>query len=463
MASFELSILVVDDEAELRRSLRLFLEKQGAHVTEAENGKKAVDALAAADFDIILMDVRMPEIDGLSALKFIGQNHPSVMVIIVTAHANINDAKTAIRDGAFDYLEKPLREEDILRLMEKVRQSRGLAEQAAFSAPILNMQSGERIVGQSGQMRQIFELINRLAQVDTSVLIRGENGTGKELVAKAIHFNSPRKDRPFVAVNCAAIPETLIESEFFGHEKGAFTGADSRKIGKFQFATGGTLFLDEIGDISPAVQAKLLRVLQEKVFTPVGSNREVKADVRILAATNRPLEDYIKLGRFREDLYYRLNVMPIFLPPLRERTQDIDLLAEHFIRYFNRKHGKTIKGLSDGALKLLRGYQWPGNIRELENAIEYAFIVEHKNMIQAESLPPLVRGVSSESQRLLTAHSATDYKATKEGFEREFIIQALRANKGRINQTSEKAGIPKNTLLRKIKKYGITSDEYEDE
>jgi transcriptional regulator with PAS, ATPase and Fis domain len=319
-------------------------------------------------------------------------------------------------------------------------------------------------------MREVFDLIYKLCRVDTTVLIRGENGTGKELVARAIHFNSSRKRGDFIAINCGAIPESLMESELFGHEKGAFTGAHERKIGKFQLANNGTLFLDEIGELKPDMQVKLLRVLQEKKFVPVGGTREVKTGARIIAATNRNLEKMIEDGSFREDLFYRLNVMPIFLPPLRDRIDDIDALAQHFIRKFSKEHHRNMSGLGQDALALLKKYRWPGNIRELENVIERAFIVENSNVITAQSLPEQIRGVTLGSPASLSASSAKppigsvnmDYDAFKEQAEKDFIVSALKANRGKINQTVAQANIPKNTLLRKIKKYGINVKDYSE-
>jgi transcriptional regulator with PAS, ATPase and Fis domain len=310
-------------------------------------------------------------------------------------------------------------------------------------------------------MKRVFNVVEKLTRVNTSVLIRGENGTGKELVAKAIHYNSPRKDGPFVAINCAAIPENLIESELFGHEKGAFTGAEQRKIGKFQYAHQGTLFLDEIGDTSQATQVKLLRVLQDHAFTPVGSNREIKSDVRVVAATNRDLEKAIREGKFREDLYYRLNVMPIFLPPLRERQGDIPALVHHFIDKFNQEHSSHIQGLTPEALHTLESFHWPGNIRELENAIEHAFVVESQDHISYFSLPEYIRRATKRlAAPVSEGYKQMDWEKGKEAFEREFIVRALKNNFGRINLTAELANIPKNTLLRKIKKYNINPKEY---
>jgi DNA-binding NtrC family response regulator len=351
-----------------------------------------------------------------------------------------------------------------------------------LSAPaMVNAGENKGLVGSSNEMKRIFSLIDKLARVDTSVLIRGESGTGKELVARAIHMNGPRKDERFVAINCSAIPENLIESEFFGHEKGAFTGADSRKIGKFQYADGGTLFLDEIGDVSATLQVKLLRALQEQRFTPVGSNREVEVNVRIVAATNRNLEEMIKRGEFREDLFYRLNVLPIFLPPLRERKDDIGSLLNHFLDKFNTTYGKKISGVADDAMELMTKYNWPGNIRELENVMEHAFVIEGGDKISPASLPDSIRGLSRSVGKSAVAQDNIDagasakdnlafnldlenldFQTQKEEFEKHFIISALKVFNGRINQTALHANIPKKTLLRKLEKYGLSAKDYQD-
>ncbi|MGZ3688559.1 MAG: sigma-54-dependent transcriptional regulator, partial [Bdellovibrionota bacterium] len=414
-----------------------------------------------ASVHMILLDVNMPGMSGLQVLREVRAYDPSICVLIITAHGNIRDAVEAMRDGAYNYIEKPVQQSDIEDLVKQASMAHTLIQETGLASPKLILDNGEEFIGRSKQMRDVFQVIHRLGSVNTSVLIRGENGTGKELVARAIHFNSPRKDKPFVAVNCGAIPENLIESEFFGHEKGAFTGADNRHIGKFQYSEGGTLFLDEIGDISAAMQVKLLRVLQERKFTPIGSNREIRCDVRIVAATNRPLEDMIRSGEFRQDLFYRLNVMPIELPPLRERVEDIPNLVEHFIEKFNVLHARTgneIRGIREDALNALRNYLWPGNIRELENMIERAFVLETSHYLTLASLPEMLKPRATD--RPAESTQAIDFHNQKEQFEREFIVNALRRFGGRINQTVTHAGIPKNTLLRKIRKYGINPGEF---
>lgn len=460
------TILVVDDELELRKQIVAILGARGYTTLEAANGREASAVMAENECPLVLCDVKMPEMDGLEFLKLVKEKDYSTAVCLITAHGNIRDAIEAIREGAFDYIEKPIDENVLMKLVEKAERAFYMIYRATYSAPI-HPDDGTEYVGTSRSIKRVFRLIERLTRVNTSVLIRGENGTGKELVAKAIHYNSPRKDGPFVAVNCAAIPENLIESELFGHEKGSFTGADQRKIGKFQYATTGTLFLDEIGETSLATQVKLLRVLQDHSFTPVGSNREIKTDVRIIAATNQDLEKAIKEGRFREDLFYRLNVMPIYLPPLRERKEDIPPLVHHFIDKFNQHHSANIRGIVPEALETLERFHWPGNIRELENAIEYSFVVETSDQISFFSLPEYIRKAVKKKvavpavPELRLEENALDWERGKEAFERAFIIRALRSNLGRINLTAEQANIPKNTLLRKIKKYNINPREYE--
>jgi len=457
------SILVVDDEEALRKQVVSLLSSYGYKVDEAQDGMVAAQKLSKESFPLVLCDVKMPNLSGLELLKHIREREYSTTVALITAHANVKDAVLAMREGAFDYIEKPVKESTLLEIVAKAKKAHDMIQRISLSAPTLTPGEGRECVGQSREMKRVFQVVEKLTRVNTSVLIRGENGTGKELVARAIHFNSPRKDGPFVAVNCAAIPETLIESELFGHEKGAFTGADQRQIGKFQYAAKGTLFLDEIGDTSQATQVKLLRVLQEHAFTPVGSAREIKSDVRIIAATNRDLEKMIREGKFREDLYYRLNVMPIFLPPLRERKEDIAALVDHFIEKFNQEHGKTITSISEDALAALEHFHWPGNIRELENAIEHGFVVESSSTLSFNSLPDYIRKASKKlslSSKTTLEVDALDWERGKESFEREFILQALRKNSGKINLTAELANIPKNTLLRKIKKYNINPREY---
>lgn len=486
-----LRILVVDDDETLRMTVRAALESRGYTVREAENGEVAVEIFQAeGPFDAALLDVNMPQMNGLEALARIKELNPATFCLMMTAYSDVKDAVFAIKNGAYDYVEKPVTSCSILRLVDEAIEANELVQAAAFSAPNLDLEDGRKMIGGSIEIRKVFELIYKLSKVDTAVLIRGESGTGKELVARAIHFNSHRKRGPFVAVNCAAIPDNLIESELFGYEKGAFTGADRRKIGKFQFAEGGTLFLDEIGDVSPQTQVKLLRALQEKRICPVGANQEQPVDVRIVAATNRPLEKMIETGAFRADLFYRLNVLPLNLPALRERREDVLPLVRFMIKKFNRVHQRRIKDVDRDTMGALKLYGWPGNIRELENVIEHAFILEGSDRLTLSSLPDHIRalapqqgpepragdgdGDASEDGRVVVGgvipaslegatraeESDLNFPALKEKFEKEFILKALKVFEGRINQTAEHTQMTKVTLLRKLEKYGIDPRQF---
>ncbi len=462
-----LKTLIVDDELELRKSVISYLKDMDYdfEFSEAENGLTALEKVQAEEFDIVLMDVRMPGMNGLETLKAIKEHDPRTFVVLMTAHSNLSDAVEAIKQGAYDYVAKPVDEVKLKEIVSKALEAQEMVSTLAISNPIFDDDIDSEIVGKNQKMKQIFDLIYRLSKVETTVLVRGENGTGKELVARAIHFNSPRKAGPFVAINCGAIPENLMESELFGHEKGSFTGASERKIGKFQLANQGTIFLDEIGELKPDMQVKLLRVLQERQFVPVGSNREVKTGARIIAATNRNLEKMIEDGTFREDLFYRLNVMPIFLPPLRDRIDDLPYLIDSFVKKFTKQHNRNIRSLSAQAEEMLKNYPWPGNIRELENVIEHAFIIENTDQVQISSLPQNVRDKSQAQVKVQYGKEFSapmNFEIFKEKMEKEFIENALKANNGRINQTVAHANIPKNTLLRKIKKYAINVKDFSD-
>jgi DNA-binding NtrC family response regulator len=532
-------VLVVDDDLVLQQSLRKSLEYQHFDVNVASSGIEAVNLVCKNNYDLVVMDVNMPGMSGLEALVEIKKNNPATIVIILTAYSNVNDAVKAVKDGAYNYLEKPIKLENLIALIKRAIKARTLVETMIFSAPTLSLgekNKEDKFIGESNVMKKVFNIIERLAKVATPVLIRGETGTGKELVAKAIHFNGPRKDEKFVTINCGAIPDNLIESELFGHERGAFTGAIERKIGKFQFADGGTIFLDEIGDISLPMQIKLLRVLQEKTFTPLGSNRDINVDVRVIAASHKNFEELIVQGLFREDLFYRLNVLPVYLPPLRARIEDINHLLTYYINYFNKVHHLNIKGVSEEALKILLNYSWPGNIRELRNVIEHAYIMESTDIINISSFPTsllnttinLINKIDSnqnlkfdssnndsnneneinnngskysenETQEYsLSNHNeiidfeqiqedilnenhltenennlgfsikfnenldgqSLDFQLAKDMFERDFIKQALKFNKGKINKTALSSNIPKKTLLRKIEKYKISPKDF---
>lgn len=456
-------VLVVDDDEVLRLSLRLSLEAEGFEVEEACDGKEAVECFESRGHDVVLLDINMPRLSGIEALRMIKERSPRTLCLMLTAHSAVKDAVDAIKLGAYDYLEKPVDPDRIVMMIRRALKANEMVEEIAHSAPQLSFAKDSPIIGSSQAISQVFAIIYKLARVETSVLIRGESGTGKELIARALHHNSHRKKGPFVAVNCAAIPETLIESEFFGHEKGAFTGAERKKIGKFQYAEGGTIFLDEIGDISLAMQVKLLRVLQDKSFTPVGGISETRVDVRIVAATHRPLEEMIKQGKFRDDLFYRLNVLPVHLPPLRKRRDDIPPLVDALIGKFNRRHDRHIIAVSPRAMQALLEHDWPGNIRELENVIEHAFIMESEDTISMSALPPsfgVARVYCPPSKDLEPSKRDLDFPSCKEEFERNFIVGALKAFGGRINQTALHTKMTKVTLLRKLQKYGINPREY---
>ena len=458
----KLKVLIVDDEEELLLSLRSFfeshLDEYELTLFEASDGEQAIEMLRKQSFDLVLMDVCMPKVSGLEALSEIKKLNPRTFIVIITAHGNLKDAVEAIKLGAYDYIAKPVEPEKLATMVKQAFETQQIVSELVISQPIFDDDIESEFVGSSKKMSEIFELINKLSQVNTTVLIRGENGTGKELVARAIHKNSSLKHGEFVAINCAAIPAHLIENELFGHEKGAFTDATERKIGLFQVANKGVLFLDEIGELHIDLQVKLLHVLGNKKFIPVGGHREMTANARIIAATNRNLEMMIENKTFREDLFYRLNIMPIFMPPLRERTDDLEDLIKSVLKKKDPSH--KIKGIETSALEVLKAYQWPGNIRELENVIERAVILENTDSITFESIPENVRTQALRYVQIDNYKGPLDFDIFKARSEKDFIVNALKASHGRINKTVAQANIPKNTLLRKIKKYKINVKEY---
>lgn len=438
-------------------------------------------------YDAVFIDLDHPRSGSLESIDQLKVLTPSLKCYVVTSLPQWEQAVIALKNGAEDYCAKPLQTEKFHTIIQQLQNKRSALPRASGDLK-LDFQKSKRIIGRSLGIHRVYDLIQKLARVDTSVLIRGESGTGKELVAQALHYNSARRQGPFVAVNCGAIPENLIESELFGYEKGTFTGADKKKLGKFQFAHGGSIFLDELGDVSAQTQVKLLRVLQEKKVTPVGSNQDMPIDVRIISATNKPLEKMMQEGKFRSDLYYRLNVMPITLPPLRERVEDLEDLSAFMIEKFNRLHDRSIRSLRPEVIEALKTYDWPGNIRELENVIEHAFIVEGSNEIHIDSLPPhiLESGPQAPAQArsadegdapaaevpslqeelrnfeaVMNDSSSLKYPELKEQFEKEFIRRALKAFNGRINQTAEQTQMTKVTLLRKLEKYNINPKEFQ--
>ncbi len=385
------SLLIVDDEPNIRRVLEAVFTKDGYQVRTVENGRKALDVLATdPNLNVAVCDLIMPDMNGVEVLKAAREINPRLSMVMITAHGTIKTAVDAMKLGAFDYITKPFDMDEIkLVVKNALERSRLLGENVELKQELKGRYKFDNIVGTSSKMQEVYKIIERVASSNATVLIRGESGTGKELVARAIHYNSPRANKQFVAVSCAALPETLLESELFGHEKGSFTGATGQKAGRFELAHQGTLFLDEVPEISPAVQVKLLRALQEREFERVGGTKTVKVDVRLIAATNRDLEQLVADGAFRADLYYRLQVIQVFLPALRERTDDIPSLVEHFIEKFNKENGKGVKYLSPEAMEMVMKYNWPGNIRELENAIERCVVLADpaSDMITPDLLP----------------------------------------------------------------------------
>lgn len=452
-------VLVVDDDAAHRLMLATLLEEWGYRVVEAAEGQKALEVVYKGPVDLVLMDMRMPRMGGIEATRGISQYNPSIPIIIMTAYSSISSAVEALKSGAYDYITKPLDFDALKLVMERAlehthlqRENEGLRQQLA------RLQAPE-ILGRSPAMEQLMETIALVAPSEATVLITGESGTGKGLVARAIHTNSSRSTKPLIEVNCAAIPETLVESELFGHEKGAFTGANRQRQGRFAQAHGGSIFLDEIGELSLPMQAKLLRVLQEGEIQCVGSDMAIPVDVRILAATNRNVEEMIAEGTFREDLYYRLNVMALVVPPLRERIEDIPILARHFWEGFAEKNRKTVKGMVPQAMDLLLKYSWPGNVRELENVMERAVILLRGEYISEKELPLSIQKLKDEEESPHAAGSMGQMGrfltmgSTLAEMEKRMILQALKETGGNKSETARRLGITRRTLQLKLKKY----------
>ncbi|HEX7485163.1 MAG TPA: sigma-54 dependent transcriptional regulator [Vicinamibacterales bacterium] len=450
-------ILVVDDEPGVRSALSGVLRDEGYRVDAVDSGEACLDRLTRAAYDVVLLDVWLPGADGLATLARIRERQVDVQVVMISGHGNIESAVRAIKLGAFDFIEKPLSlEKTMLAVRNALRQRRLEAENRALRARV---DRHLQMVGESYAMRQLREQVAMAAPTNGRVLIYGDNGTGKELVARTIHALSRRRTGPFVEVNCAAIPDELIESELFGHVKGAFTGAVGDRRGKFEAADGGTIFLDEIADMSVKTQAKVLRVLQEQVVDPVGGTSGVRVDVRVLAATNKELPAEIRAGRFREDLYFRLNVIPIFVPPLRDRKDDIPLLAEHFMSGFAREYGRRMKTLDASAVAALQEYAWPGNVRELRNVIERLVIMVPGETIGARDLAflegplvPYAETVASDE-----GGEGLTLQAARSRFEREFILRSMAAQNGNISRTADVLGVERSNLYRKMRALGIAA------
>jgi two-component system, NtrC family, nitrogen regulation response regulator NtrX len=447
------SVLIVDDEDGIRRSLTSILSEEGYSVEAVRSGEECLNRLAGSHFDVVLLDIWLPKMDGLATLERMREQGHFPMVVMISGHGNIETAVRATKLGAFDFIEKPLSIEKTTRSVKNAVEFLRLEEENRR----LREQLGYRyqVIGESVPMKALRQQIALAAPTNGRVLIYGESGTGKELVARALHAASLRCNEPFVEVNCAAIPEELIESELFGHTKGSFTGASEDKVGKFRTADNGTLFLDEVGDMSVRTQAKVLRVLEEQRLEPVGSQQPFDVDVRVIAATNRILEDLISRGQFREDLFYRLNVVPFTVPALRERVEDIPSLANHFLAEFSAAYGRRVKELSDAALSVLMRYSWPGNVRELRNLIERLVIICPQDRIEPQHLPPeLFRGVASAQEKnYSTLHEA------RSAYERDFILRKLGENQWNMTRTAQALGLERSHLYRKMKSLGISAQD----
>jgi two-component system nitrogen regulation response regulator NtrX len=443
------TILIADDELGVRSSLERLLEFESYRVIQAANGPSALNIVRDRAVDLVLLDIKMPGMDGLEVLSQIHQEHPQLPVVIISGHGTIQTAVEATRLGAFDFIEKPIDADRILLVIRNgLAQRRLLRENVSLKAEV---RQRTRIVGQHAEMLRILDTVKKVAAANVRVLIMGENGTGKEMIARALHEMSPRAEEPFVEVNCAAIPEELIESELFGHERGSFTGAVARRVGRFEMADGGTLFLDEVGDMSLSAQAKVLRVLQESVFERVGGTETMRVDVRVIAATNKDLLRESRDGRFREDLYYRLNVVPITVPPLRERASDIPLLTEHFLQETARELGQAPKKMSRAAMDALKEYAWPGNVRELKNLIERLVILSSGTTIEAADLPALAPADGDE-KRYFDIESYTGFK---DSIEKEYFERKLRLYGHNVSKTARRLGMQRSNLYKKLEKYGI--------
>jgi two-component system, NtrC family, response regulator PilR len=465
------SILLVDDEPNIMEILEIVLRDEGMAVCKASSAQKALELLRKNDFDVVISDIRMPDMSGVDLLKEAKQIAPNAVFILITAYASTDTAIDALQHGAYDYLTKPFKMEELLNIVRHSLAKKAQKHEAVSLKTEREAQQGQKLfqalhrsqlVGKSQRMLEVYRTIGTVAMGDSTVLITGESGTGKELVARAIHEASERRNRPFVSINCGAFPETLLESELFGYMKGAFTGANGNKKGLFETAGGGSLFLDEIGDMTPAMQVKLLRALQERKLRPLGGTQEVPVDVRVIAATNRDLKAAIAQGQFREDLFYRIAVITISLPPLRERAEDIDLLAFHFLNLHADKTGKRIFSISREALQCLENYHWPGNVRELENTMERAIALETGEAIQIEQLPDAVRRLPPQAVResIPLPEDSFDLEAFLNNLERDLICEALKRTEGNQTMAADYLKLTKPSLRHRIQALGIVPSNY---
>jgi DNA-binding NtrC family response regulator len=452
-------ILIAEDNDLNRANLAELLSQSGCNVKSVVNGLEAMEALVEEKYDLVITDLRMPKVDGLELLKFTKAMSPDIVVILITGYATVDSAVGAMKLGAFDYITKPLKND-----LVKLAVSRALSyvrlkeENITLKDHLRERYDFGKMIGYSDPMKKIFDVIEKVAASDSTILIHGESGTGKELVARAIHFNSHRKDQPLITVNCGAIPEELLESELFGHEKGSFTGAIRTRIGRFELAQGGTIFLDEIGDMSPALQVKMLRVIQEKEFERIGGVKTIHVDVRVIAATNQDLEKAVAERKFREDLFYRINVIPILLPPLREREPDIAILANHFLTKFNKLRKKNISRVQPEALRHFIRYPWPGNVRELENLMEMLVVMKEEGEITIADLPPkLLHPKERESapEHPPLTSEGLDFNKMIGQLERNLLIQALRRSHGVKNRAAKLLNLNRTTLVEKLKRFNL--------
>lgn len=449
------SVLIIDDEKEICESVKMILDYEGYQTEYALLPSEGLSKLDTSTFAAILLDIQMPEMNGFEVLKRVKEKYHQLPVIIITAHGSIENAIRATKLGAFDFIEKPIdRDKLLISVRNAVDQYKLLLDNEEMKRTIF----GEgKILGKSRAIQDILNLIDKVAPLDTRILITGENGTGKELVARAIHNKSPRRDKPFIEVNCAAIPNELIESELFGHEKGSFTGAVQQKIGKFELANKGTIFLDEVGDMSPQAQAKVLRVIEDGKLERVGGTKKIEVDVRIISATNKNLVEEISKEKFREDLYHRLNVIPLNIPPLRERTEDIPTLVNHFANEITTKHKKPMVSFDEEAIKFLQSMPWTGNVRELRNAVERIIIITDKKQITKKDVESLFVIGKADLNHLID--QSNSFQEFKEKAEKAFILKQLKANDWNITKTAEILDIQRSHLYNKMKKYGIEKEE----
>ena len=461
------NILVVDDYEPFRDSLAKILGGAGFRVFPASDGEEALDILRKEFIHLVLTDLKMPKMDGTELLKVAKTIRPDIEVILITGYATVDTAVTAMKDGAYDYIQKPFKPREILKLVRKAVEKQSLVlENRKLQERIKDFQKVEKIVGRSPAMKKVLEIVAQVAPSSATVLIQGESGTGKEVIAQAIHDLSPRANKPFIKVSCAALPETLLEAELFGYERGAFTGAIARKEGRFELANGGTLFLDEIGEVSPTVQVKLLRVLQVGEFERLGGTKTIRADVRIVAASNMNLLEAVERKAFREDLYSRLNVITLTLPPLREREGDIPLLAHHFLEIFTKKNNKDVKGFTQEALEVMLQYSWPRNVRQMENAIERAVVLTKGEMINPGDLPPeILKAVEPKTPKAVLMDEKTisiSLGTPMETIEKRVIEETLRYSRGDKNLASKILGISARTIYRKIEEEKENDGEKKD-